>query len=218
VIKEGFSLKPLVWLSVWTGRGEDLEKVQLPDPVTVRRYTVGDKLEAEARLIALIMSKVEITEDGPSIAERYFNEAVIPTLCHFLMVYAPTRWVRIRRRMGLTDYSARAMGSLLTRSRLDVRDALNAVSRLTLNVEFGSFERDILEAVTDEEEKKQNQLKMEAQEAEFYYGLMANLGLTLDDIRGMTYYEIGRLCDAAGRKANEKPIKGHAVVRSEMGY
>lgn len=225
-ISDGFNLEPLVWLDVWTGKGDEAEKVELPDPVTVRRYTVGNKRVAEARLIQLVLSKVEVDEEigELSVSIPYFNEALIPALCHFLMVAAPSPMVRLRRLCRLTDYSARSMGKLLSESRLDVRGALTAICRLLIGVEFrvgdSGFEWDVLMGALKPDDKKPNQRRDEVAEAEFYYGLMATFsGLTLDDIRAMTMWEIGRLCDVANRAGQKsKQPQGYDAIRRQMEY
>jgi len=224
MISEGFSLKPLVTLYVWTGRGETLERVELPGSVTVRRYTVGDRREAEARLIGLVMSKIETAEEEMPISERYYTEYLIPVFCHFLMVLRPSLMVRVRRMLGLTDYSGRAMGKLLVKGRLDIRELLNDISMLVLHTEWFTFEKSIIDAVVLNKGKKPNSARDDAQEADFFYGLVAHFNLSLDEIRNMTYSEIGRLCDAAERAGKKsKQPRGDAksryeAKRREMGY
>lgn len=220
MIREGFSRRPLVWLYVWTGSGEDVKKERLPEPVTVRRYSYGERRKAEARLIPLILSKVipdPENDGGLGADESYERYAPLPVFCHFIMAQSPNWWIRFRRMLGLSDYSARRMRRLLGELRLDIRSTLNVITRFTVGPHFTEYERGVLENVLKEEKHVPNRREIK-HEADFYYGLLANLGIRPNEAQQMTAWDITQLCNAAGRQSKKGGHLGFDEIQRRMGH
>lgn len=218
MIREGFSLNPLVWLYVWTGSGDDVEKVRLPDPVSMRRYVLADKEKPEAMLIDLVLKKVYFEDGEVHVAESYQNSDVIPVLCHFIMARRPRLWTRVRRALRLSDHSARTMRRLLVKSRLDIRSALDAICRLCIGPTFKEFEKGVLEKALLDKGKKPRPRKDEIEEANYYYGLLVNFGIKPWDARAMTAYEITMICESASIQSKKQGgVKGYDQIQREMG-